>query len=272
MKLLSCAVAVTIFASLGCGRGQRPIAATAAPDLEGRADQQAHSAAPAGERVGEALRGAAQENGYTDWRLQLEAGQCYWFGYAGDPGVAKFSMYIFSPKDSRLDSARGKAPEGLFTHCAEQNGIYRLQGKVAEGAGHYAVVIYKTKSATPVAPPSAPEEQKVDLAAMIEKQAAAAAPGAKRVGDLYASSAEQADWYTSVEPGKCYWFIGAGEPKKVKRLYLYLWDSKNKRVTESKSDSENVMVGHCAKEPGMFKFQAKIDSGKGDYKIGVYVK
>jgi hypothetical protein len=55
-------------------------------------------------------------------------------------------------------------------------------------------------------------------------------------------------------------------------LYLYLWDGKNKRVTESKSDSDTAMVGHCAKENGMFKFQAKVDSGKGDYKVGVYVK
>ncbi len=34
------------------------------------------------------------------------------------------------------------------------------------------------------------------------------------------------------------------------------------------------MVGYCAKgtDNGMFKFQAKVDAGKGDYKVGVYVK
>lgn len=60
----------------------------------------------------------------------------------------------------------------------------------------------------------------------------------------------------------------------MKRLYLFLWDSNNHRVTESKGTSEQAMVGYCAKatDNGMFKFQAKVDSGKGDYKVGIYVK
>lgn len=32
------------------------------------------------------------------------------------------------------------------------------------------------------------------------------------------------------------------------------------------------MVGHCAKETGIFKVQAKMAGGKGQFKVGVYVK
>ena len=240
-----------------------------APDLEQRADSEAHASAREGQRMEGVLRGVSQEDEYTDWRVPLEAGQCYFFGYAGDSGVGKFSLYIWDPNDKRLDSSRGKPREGVFMHCARTNGMYRVQGKVAQGAGHYAVVVYRTKAA---AAPPPPVEQKLDLEATIERQAASAAPGTKRAGEFYAGSADTSDWYTALEPGKCYWFIGAGEPGKVKKLYIYLWDSRNKRVTESKSDSEVAMVGHCAKEAGMFKFQAKVDSGSGRYKVGVYVK
>ncbi len=31
-------------------------------------------------------------------------------------------------------------------------------------------------------------------------------------------------------------------------------------------------VGHCAKETGMFKFQAKVQSGSGGYKVAVFEK
>lgn len=272
MRTLRLAPAAALVAlTAACGHRAPPVAAAPPPDLDQRADQQAHSAAPTGERVGEVLHGVShEEDQFTDWRVQLDAGQCYWFGYAGDGGITKFSMYIFSPTDSRLDSARGKPPQGVFTHCAQQSGIYRVQGKVAGGAGHYAVVVYKTKGQDPPPPPKA--EPKLDLEAMIEKQAAATAPGAKRVGEFFAGTADTSDWATAMEPGKCYWIIGAGEPKKVKKLWLYLWDGHNKRITESKSDSETAVIGHCATEAGMFKFQAKVESGSGPYKVGVYAK
>lgn len=259
----------------GCGRERIAVSPEPPRDLEARAETEAKASAQGGERVGDTLRGVAHHSdAFTDWRVQLEAGQCYWFGYAGDAGVEKFSMYIWDPKDKRLDSARGKPPQGVFTHCAEQSGIYRVQGKVADGAGHYAVVVYKTKGPEkkpePVA--KAPEKHDVDLAPIIEKKATQSAPGAKRSGDFVDGSAETSEFYTAMEAGKCYWIIGAGEPGKVKRLYLYLWDPKSKRVTENKSDSDTTMVGHCAKESGMYKYQLKVDSGSGIYKAAIYVK
>lgn len=259
---------------VACGGHERIVVSPEPPrDLESRAEAEARSSANEGERVGDTLRGVAhRDDASTDWRIQLDEGQCYWFGYAGDAGVQKFSMYIWDPKDKRLDSARGKPPQGIFTHCAETSGIYRLQGKVSEGAGHYAVVVYKTKGAEKKPEPAKAPEPTSDLAATIEKKAAQAAAGAKRSGDFVEGTAETTELYTAMEAGKCYWIVAAGEPGKVKKLFLYLWDPKSKRVTENKSDSETTMVGHCAKESGMYKYQLKVDSGSGPYKAAIYVK
>jgi hypothetical protein len=254
----------------GCGHHRPAVSPDPSPDLEVRADQEARASATEGERVGPTLYGVAyHDDQFTDFRMPLEGGNCYWFGLAEDPGIKKFAVYIWSPSEKRLASERVRPPQGVFKHCAEQSGVYRLEGKVGEGAGHFAVVIYKTKAAEK---PALVQPQKADLAAVIEKQAASAAPGATRQGDFYSGTADTSEWYTSLEAGKCYWVIGAGEPGKVKKLFIYLWDPQNKRVTESRSDTENVMVGHCAKTPGMYKFQAKVDSGSGEYKVGVYVK
>jgi hypothetical protein len=275
---LSLALCAFPLLAMGCGGERIPVSPEPPRDLEARAETEARGSAKGGERVGDTLRGVAhKEDAFTDWRIELQEGQCYWFGYAGDAGVERFSMYIWDPKDKRLDSARGKPPQGVFTHCAEQTGIYRLQGKVAEGAGHYAVVVYKTKAAEkkpePVVVAKEPEKKPtVDLAAIIEKKAAQSAVGAKRSGDFVDGTGETSEFYTAMEVGKCYWVIGAGEPGKVKKLFLYLWDPKSKRVTESKTDSDTAMVGHCAKESGMYKYQLKVDSGSGAYKAAVYIK
>ena len=270
---LGASLSLVLFGLFASGCGHKPkvfhISKSAPPELEGAADQTAHASVPDGERIQPALFGVAHaEDEETDYRLQLEAGQCYWFGWAGEASIQKFSVYLFDPTDKRLDSARGKPAQGVFSHCAKEPGIYRFQTKVNEGAGHYAVVLYRKKGVVP--PPPAV----VDLAATIEKQAATAAPGATRVGEFFSGNAETSDWFTPVQPGKCYWFIGAGEPGKVKHLSLYLWNDKGTRITDSRSPSEQAMVGYCAKdkETGMYKFQAKVELGKGEYKVGVYVK
>jgi hypothetical protein len=43
-------------------------------------------------------------------------------------------------------------------------------------------------------------------------------------------------------------------------------------VTEAKPTGPNAMIGHCPTVPGMFKVQAKVDSGNGDLKLGIYAK
>jgi hypothetical protein len=245
-----------------------PVSPTESPALEQAAEQQAHASVPDGARAMATLHGvAAAPDQFTDWSVPLEAGHCYWFGFAADPGVETFSVYLWDPANHRAETARNRPREGVVQYCATTNGMYKLEGKVTGGAGHFAVVTYGKQVAAVAGP--APVR---DLAQTIEAQAASAAPGAVRVGEFFSGASETSDWATSMDAGKCYWIIGAGEPGKVKKLYLYLWDPRNTRITESRSDSDTAMIGHCATAPGMYKFQAKVYSGSGPYKVGVYVK
>jgi hypothetical protein len=269
--VLAASIASCLVGLIACGHRAPPVSAFVSPSLEPQADAQAHSSFPEGQRTGAPLVGTSYgpDEG-TDWMVPLVAGQCYAFGYAADPTVARFSMYIWDPSNHRLDSSRGRPGQGVFNHCAKMNGMYRLQGKVVEGAGHFVVVTY-TKAGEPppvVAAPVAPP----DLTTLIEAQAASAAPGAVRVGEFYVGIGDQTDWYTPMVPGKCYWIIGAGEAGKVKSLYTYLWDPRMSRITENRSDTPVSMVGYCPTVPGMYKFEAKVNSGKGEYKVGVYAR
>ena len=248
------------------------VSAALSPALEVAADSQAHAGMPDGARFTPAFVGVAyNEDEGTSFSVPLQVGTCYTFGYASDDTVGRVSMYLFTPANRRADSQRGGPPQGVFRHCATENGIYRLETKVGAGAGHFVVVGY-AKAGPIVLTPVVAAAGPVGIEEMIARQAASAAPGAQRVGDLFVGTGDQSDWYTQLNAGSCYWFIGAGDPATVNSLYMYLWSPAMQRLTENRSDTPLSMVGYCATIPGMYKFEAKLNKGKGTYKVGVYAK
>ncbi len=121
----------------------RPSTPSLSPTLEMQADAQAHAAIPDGQRLRDVLVGVAYapEQG-SEWMVPLAAMQCYAFGYAADPGVSRFSLYLWSPSNKRVETHRARLGQGMVRHCAEESGLYRLEAKVASGAGHFVVVTY----------------------------------------------------------------------------------------------------------------------------------
>jgi hypothetical protein len=117
------------------------------------------------------------------------------------------------------------------------------------------------------APPSDP------VSAAVERQAAAAAPGARRVGNLLEGQTFQSnghsDWYVSLDAGRCYTFVGVGGPG-VSALYLYLWGPNGKRLTDRRAPSPGAVMPFCTSMPGMYHVQAKVARGGGQYRVGVY--
>jgi hypothetical protein len=91
------------------------------------------------------------------------------------------------------------------------------------------------------------------------------------VGDFFTGSADKTDWYSALDAGKCYWFIGAGD-EGIDQMHLYLWDPEDQRVTANKSTTNRATVGHCPQRSGMYHFQANIVAGTGTYKVGIYAK
>lgn len=254
-----------------------PISPTPPPELDQAVAQQAEQQAPGSELVGSIYKGVApKEDQGQKWGVPLEVGKCYWFSGVGDTATAeKLYLLLRDPKDDKVASESEEPPRVMMKHCPEVAGMFQIEGKVTEGYGHFAIGVYATdapKAPPPAAEPAAPPEPPgEDLAKIIEEMAASSAAGATRVGELFTGSAAETDWYVQLEVDKCYWLIGAGV-KDINELYLYLWDPAETRITANKSETNRVTVGHCPTKPGMYHFQAKVNSGSGEYKVGVYAK
>jgi hypothetical protein len=240
------------------------------PQLDALADSQAKAASSrrAGAPLnGQILHGETNKPGGTqEFRVQLDAEHCYWFGGATNEMGQRITLTVSDPHGAEVASEKGKSTDMILEYCPATDGIFKLEGKLGHH-GPFSVAVYQgTRLA------AAPAPTGVSLESLIQKEAAASAPGAKQVGTFYEGSADETSWSTALNKGRCYWFIGAGTPGKVNKLSLYIWDPSNKRITETKAESNVVMIGHCAKDTGMFKFQAKVRSGGGSYKVAVYEK
>lgn len=239
---------------------------------------QVTQAAPQAQPVGEQIyKGTAfREGEKMQWQVTLDPGKCYYFSGAGDQTVEELELNVWDPTGDRVAKTDGQQ-RVILEHCATMPGLYRFEAKVEEGHGHFAVAVYsKDAPAAPVPAPApgpapAPAPAGPDLGKVVDDMAKASAPDSERVGDHFAGETDHTDWYAALETGKCYWFIGAGDDG-VKELYLYLWDPADKRITASKSESNRVTVGHCPTSSGMYHFQAKVNSGSGKYKVGIFAK
>lgn len=265
--------------ALGCSHappapsGPPPSSDTLIPNV----DAQAQAVEPGGQLVAPHFLGATtEEDGHIDWNLPLQAGLCYTFSGIGGQGVRHLYLYLWDSAEKRVATEKPERPAVTLRYCPDVPGSYHVQAKTGEGHGPLAVGVYAVAAPPKVAPPPPPPPPPpLELGPMIDQQAAAAAPGAARVADFYRGVAgggsDRSDWYAALEAGRCYWFIGAGAPT-VKELYLYLWDPQNRRITENRADSNRSMIGHCPTVSGMYKFQAKVNSGKGEYQAGLYMK
>ncbi len=273
-----------LLSASACNRAKAPLTPTPPEWMDAELDKLATSVAPDAGRISDSFKATAfKEDQYTNWQIELQPGACYVFAGIGDQTAEELYLTLWDPKDDRVERKKQEPARVTMEYCAELPGIYRIQGKVTEGHGHYAVAVYARGAAAPPpeplseptpapAPkgkpaPTAPE----DLEAVISERAKSEAQGAARIGDFFTGTADKTDWYTALDSSKCYWFIGAGD-KGVSELHLYLWDPSDKRITANKSETNQVNVGHCPTVSGMFHFQAKVQAGSGTYKVGVYAK
>ena len=243
--------------------------------LDAAAIAQAKAQAKDAKQVGDIYRGAGVK---TDYQILLEGNTCYWFSGVSE-GVTKLYMYLWKPNSNaftpRVADLRSPG-QGTMAYCTQEAGMYKFQVKT-EGKGHFVVALFGKEAPKQVAP-EVMEKKGPNLGPLCDKRAAAAAPGAKLVGDYFEGSGnsighdDRSDFTVQLDQGKCYWMIACGEPDHIKSLSMYLWGPNNKRITEAKSDNPNPMIGHCAKETGMFKWQVKITGGSGHFKAGLYKK
>ncbi len=267
---MNLARALPLVVLLTACRGEAPpVSPTPSPELESMIKQQAESAAPDSEQVGALYRGVAHDRGEGDeFRVEVEAGQCYVFVAAGDPTIEVFDLRVWGKSKIAAARDKSKGREALARFCPEETGVSRFEGKVAKGAGHFAIGVFKKGAPKPVE--EAPKKGQLDLDKIIQDDAAAAAPGSK-LENMYTAKGKTTDWYAQMKKGTCYWLIGAGQ-KDVDDFYIYLWDPKNNRVGQTKADSNKAQFGHCPNEDGMFHIQLKVDDDEFEAKVGVFSK
>jgi hypothetical protein len=262
-------------------------AARAAPavddPLEAAAVAQAAAQAEGATRTGQFLKGNTPR---TDFNVMLDANRCYWFSGVTAGKVEKLALYLWAPGAGtftpRLTSERSESGKVVLAWCTKVAGMYKFQAKI-EGSGEYVVGVFQKDAPRqadppPTPPPPAAPEPTVDVGAICDKVAKGAAPAAHRVGDFFDGKGnsighdDRFDYPIQLDAGSCYWIVACGEPGKVKSISLYLWDPANKRVTDARGDTATPIIGHCARETGMYKFQAKITGGGGAIKSGLYAK
>lgn len=272
MKSAVAAIAVFATGMIGCRAAAPEVGVTPDPQLESMVQQQAETAAPGSEMVTDTLfRGVGYDKGeFQDFRVELQSGQCYIFVGAGDETIGALQLFVWDPDNSRVASDRSKKREALAQLCPETTGTYKLQGKIGRGAGHFAIGVFG-KEAPEKPAEAAPADDKADLEKIINDEAAATAPGAAQLGNFYTGTATKSDFYVQLEKGTCYWFIGAAQPG-VDDYYIYLWDPSNKRIGETKADSNKAQFGHCAEKSAMYHVQVKVDDDEDAVKLGVFAK
>lgn len=111
-------------------------------DLGTVIDNQASAVAPGAARQGNFFTASTAQGDRTDWAPLLEAGRCYWFIGAGDPGVRELYLYLWDPSGHRITENRARSNQAVIGHCANATGIYKVQAKVASGKGTYQLGIY----------------------------------------------------------------------------------------------------------------------------------
>ena len=124
-------------------------------------------------------------------------------------------------------------------------------------------------------PPPAPRAPADELGARVEKQAAQLLAGGHRLGAIYRGAAAEeggrSDWFVQLENARCYTFVGEGGDG-VKALYLYLWGPGGRRVRDTRESTPHAQMTYCTVVPGSFHFQAKVDDGQGEYRVGIYTR
>lgn len=277
---------LSLLALAACRRAKAPLTPAPPEWFEAELTKIATGVAPQAEPVSDAFKAVAfKEDDRTDWRIELAPGACYVFVGIGDQTAEELYLNLFDPEDDRVEKKKESPARVAMEYCVEKPGLHRIEGKVTEGHGHYAVQVFVNPArgnAPPVAAPPprptpspagepAPTAAPADLEGAIKALAKSEAQGAEQIGDFFTGSADKTDWYTALDKNKCYWFVGAGD-EGVEELHLYLWDPSDERITANKSTQNRVNVGHCPKVSGMFHFQAKVHAGAGTYKVGVFAK
>ena len=214
---------------------------------------------------------ATTEDGRTDWNLPLQEGLCYTFSGIGGQGVkTQLYLYLWDQAEKRVATESPSGPKSPCATAQTCRAAITYKPRLAKALDRWPSVSMPSPRRRKPRHPRPWPRRRLTWAPSSTSKPPPPPPGAVRVGDFYRSVAggetTAATGSPPLEPGRCCWFIGAGAPT-VKELYLYLWNPQLQRVSDNRASSNRTMMGHCPTVPGMYKIEAKVNSGKGDYQL-----
>lgn len=271
-----------LLGAAGCAPPPSAIAAAPPPEIETKIKEVVTAAAPGAEPVGNLFRGSGQDGAFADFHVEMESEQCYWLVGVGEEAVKELSLTVWDSKDDRVRSERSDTRVAVIQHCPTKTETFKFEGKIAGGAGHFAIGIF-TKEA-PEAPkepkkagdPDAPPPKKVELEKVIATEAQAIATGVKQVGKFYKSKGEKSTFFIELDAGICYWMVSAAQAGN-EDFKIYLWDQDGKRLGMSKSEPndkaiQTAHIGYCPKDKAMYHVELKTSEETDDVQLGIYAK
>ena len=97
---------------------------------------------------GAVIKGTLAQGGRGDHLLVLKAGRCYRIVGAAEQTVADMDLFLYDPNgvQTHQDPSQDRFPVlGLQGEiCPVQSGAYRVQAHMYEGAGAYAIGLFRT--------------------------------------------------------------------------------------------------------------------------------
>jgi hypothetical protein len=119
-----------------------------ADELEARLRARGEEVAPYMVREGEAMRGEAPAGGARDFSRVLHPGWCYKVVGLGGEGVQDLDVRVYDPNSVLLQRDTTQDPEPHLGQmrpiCPAESGTYRLEVRVSEGEGAFAVQLYRS--------------------------------------------------------------------------------------------------------------------------------
>ena len=131
--------------------------AQADPQLDALADSQAKAASSrrAGAPLnGQILHGETMKPGGTqEFRVQLDAEHCYWFGGATNEMGQRITLTVSDPHGAEVASEKGKATDAILEYCPVTDGIFKLESKLGHH-GPFSVAVYQGTRLAAAVPPT----------------------------------------------------------------------------------------------------------------------
>ena len=214
----------------------------------------------------EDLSGGLEHGRVATHRLDLDAGACYAIVAAGDGGVRDLDLRLLDDRDAELARDTATDPRPRLRACAERSGPYRLEVRMFDGNGRYAV---RTLSSTTLAdaPDSLPallRQRWAEISARLRARGFAPTLPLER-GDLRWTGRQV--HRVSVRRGTCYAIAAASADGD---LDLSLVTTDGAVIASDTGDDPTPVVMTCPRQSETLDVEVKLYRARTQYVLGVW--